>query len=87
MAVAFTVTGSSVTGDQKRVWGTFTSASGDTSASLAPSKHGLNNITDFHVRLNRIGAEQPLVTNSAGTLTLAWDDTLGASGTWTVTGK
>ncbi|MDE2015957.1 MAG: hypothetical protein KGJ89_05025 [Patescibacteria group bacterium] len=88
MAVAFTVSGVDYQGSKKYVYGTFTSAAGDTSATLNNAVHGLNFITDYDcVPAGYIGWENPKYTLSSGTLIIAVDDFLGASGTWYVRGN
>lgn len=89
MAVSFTVTGATVIGNKRMVNGTFTSASGDTSATLTASTHGLNSINDYKVSLETGGlnAQNPKITVSSGTLTMTFDDTQGYSGVWTVIGS
>jgi len=52
MAIAFTVTGVHSSGDLKEVHGTFTSADGDTTATLANATHGLNHIVDANITLD-----------------------------------
>lgn len=89
MAATWTVSGATVTGDERRIWGTFTTAAGDNSLTLAPATHGLNNVRTYNVSLDAggVGTQTPKVANSAGTLTITFDDTLGYSGTWWVSGK
>lgn len=90
MAFAFTVT-------QKvpykagywEVMGTFTSAAGDNSGSLANSTHGLNNIVKSNVDFNSaaLNAANPKVTVSGGTVTITCDNSDGLSGNWNVVGN
>ncbi len=73
-----------VFGDQRVYSGTFTSAAGDTTLTVA---HGMYSVIDYDIALNMIGAQAPKVSNSAGTATITWDDTQGASGTFMFIGK
>jgi hypothetical protein len=89
MAFTFTVTGRNTAGAQRKVYGTFISETGDSSASLNNAVHGLNFISDFNISLDKggIGVESPKVTINEGSLTALWSDTLGYSGRWMVEGR
>ena len=89
MAVSITVSGVHSSGNLKMVHGTFTSAVGDNTLTLAESTHGLNHIVDHNVTLNDagMGTQSPKVTISSGTLTAVWQDTRGFSGKWYVKGR
>ena len=89
MAFTYTVDGATVMGNKRVVHGTFTSATGDSSATLSASTHGLNNIIDYKFTLDTggVNVQNPKVTISSGTLTAVFDDTLGYSGKWVVTGS
>jgi len=88
MAVTITVTKKESVGSLFKVYGTFTSAKGDQTLTLNNAVHGLNRVVDFGVLLTGVfEPTQPKITNSTGTLTAVWQDTLGASGTWAVEGS
>lgn len=89
MAFAFTVTAVNSEGNLRSVHGTFTSAEGDTSMSLAAATHGLNYIADYDITLDTsaIDAQRPKVTISSGTITALWQDTRGNSGKFYVKGR
>jgi len=89
MAVSFSVTGSNNLGAVRLVHGTFTSSSGDTSATLNNTVHGLGQVIMYQVSLDSggINVAAPKVTQTGSSLALAWDDTLGYSGKWAVIGK
>lgn len=89
MAVSWTIDSVHSVGDQRSVHGTFTTASGDSTLTFATSDHGLGHITDYRISLDAGGIDipNPKITNSGGTLTIVYDDTLGMSGTFTVVGK
>lgn len=89
MALAYTISNVTSIGKYRMVTGTFTSASGDTTFTLAPATHGLNNIIDFDVSIKggAVDAQTPKTTNSSGTITAIWDDTQGLSGTFTLIGN
>ena len=88
MAYAFTVVRSSIQGGRKKVVGTFTTATGDNSGSLANGTHGLNYVETYRVEFTPAGLNTPVpkVANSTGTLTITTDDTEGYSGNWEVIG-
>ena len=89
MAVAYTVTNMHSVGNLRAVHGTFTTAAGDSSLTLAPATHGLNYIVDYDIKLDTGGIQPatPKVTISSGTLTWLVDDTLGYSGKFFVLGR
>ncbi len=89
MAVSFSVTNAHSVGDLRSVHGTFTSAAGDSSASLSNSTHGLDYIADYTVTLDTggVSSHNPKVTVSSGTLTIVFEDTQGYSGKWYVKGR
>ena len=89
MAVAYTLTNAHSLGNLKGVHGTFTTANGDNTLTLAPATHGLNYIVDYKISLDTGGLNipAPKVTISSGTLTWTVDDTLGYSGKWYVLGR
>ena len=89
MAFAFTVTGVNTEGNLRSVYGTFTSAAGDKTATLSATTHNLNNIMDYSIKLDSggIGAQSPKVTISNGTITALWQDTQGYSGKFYVKGN
>jgi len=88
VALAYTLSDVSGQGKHKQVLGSFTSAGGDTTISLAPSLHDLNSIVDFNVKLSSsIGVQNPSEANSSGTITAIFDDTLGRSGTFRLLGN
>ena len=76
-------------GGYYRVLGTFTSAGGDNSLSLANADHGLNNIADVIVKLDRGGlnTELPKIAISSGTITVTFDDTQAYAGNFDITGN
>ena len=74
----------SVTGDYNMYSGTFTSASGDTTLSIA---HGYYSVVDYDITLNMVGGQNPVVSTTSGTTTAIWDDTQGASGQFCIIGK
>ncbi len=89
MAFIFTVTNVHSEGNLKSVHGTFTSATGDNTATLDASTHGLNYIADYHITLDTggVNTSNPKVTISSGTITAVWPDTLGYSGKFYVKGR
>ncbi len=89
MAFSITTSGSNNVGSMRQVYGTFTSASGDSSMTLAYVNHGLGFISDYNVTLDTggVSAHAPKVTISGGTLTITFEDTEGYSGKWSVTGR
>lgn len=89
MAATWTVTGANYEGGMRFVYGTFTTASGDSTLSLTSATHGLNHIADYNVTLDTgaVGVQTPKVTVSSGTLTIVYDDTQGYSGKWSVKGR
>lgn len=85
--MAFTITTYPISlGNLKGLAGTFTSAEGDSSMTLA---HGLNWVAYASVEIDTggVGVQRPKITHSAGTMTVVWDDTLGYSGQLLVIGK
>ena len=89
MAITITVGGSTVQGNNRKVWGTFTSATGDSAVSLTASNHGLNYIVDCSVSIDTggINTPNPLIAISNGTITATFQDTKGYSGRWSVEGR
>lgn len=89
MAFVPTVNNVNVTGNMKTVSGSFTSVAGDNVLTLDNSVHGLNHITFAHADLDEyaIGTQTPKMSISSGTLTLTWQDTLGASGVFYIVGR
>ena len=79
MAFAFTVTAGNSEGNLKSVHGTFTSATGDHTATLSATTHGLNYIADYNITLDTgaVNVPTPKVTISSGTITAVWPDTKG----------
>ncbi len=89
MAVSFSVTNAHSVGDLRSVVGTFTSADGDSSATLSNSTHGLDYISRYRITLDTggVSSHNPKVTVSSGTLTITFEDTQGYSGKWEVEGR
>ncbi len=89
MAFSITVTGSENRGSGRTVYGTFTSATGDTAHTFNKSVHGLGAVTDYTFTLDSGGHDTPLpkVVQTGSSLVVTWEDTLGYSGKWAVTGK
>lgn len=89
MAITLTVDGRENTGNNFKVRGTFTSATGDTQVVIAVGTTGINHIVDANVSLDAGGIDtpRPKKTISGGTLTADFEDTLGYSGTWYVEGR
>lgn len=78
MAFAFTISGQRMAGNHRYKWGTFTNAAGDTGGPIGT---GLRAIFSAGVRItSHLGATEPQVSDSAGTLTLVTDD--GVDGEW-----
>jgi LDH2 family malate/lactate/ureidoglycolate dehydrogenase len=90
MAVSFTITNvHRGVGAQREVHGTYTSAAGDTTATLGNSTHGLNYISDYDVKAEAggVSVQAPKASISSGEITLTWEDTQGYSGTFFVKGR
>lgn len=81
-------TGTGIDGSTRWVRGAFTTTTGDTSVVLTPTTTGIYNVVDYRIQLDAgaIGAQQPKVSESSGTITCTFDDTLGVSGTFYVKG-
>ncbi len=79
MATTVTVVGVNVAGNMRYIWGTFTTATGDTTITIAT---GLSALYGYQVTLDAgaIGTEVPKVSTSGGTITGLVTDTLGYSG-------
>lgn len=73
-----------VIGNQRIYSGTFTSAAGDNTLTVT---HGMYFVTDVDVQINMVGAQVPSVSTSGGASTVVWDDTQGASGSFTFIGR
>lgn len=85
--MAFTITPySGSAGNLRTYHGTFTSALGDTALSL---NHGFNYVAQFEcsLRPGGVGTQQPSISHASGTSTVTWDDTLGYSGQFFVSGR
>ena len=89
MPIVITVDGNESVGNMRMAHGTFTSADGDNTVTLAPSTTGINNIASYEISLDvgALSVQRPKITESLGTLTAVWSDTLGLSGRWQVTGN
>lgn len=85
----FTVSGSSIMGNKRAVWGTFTTSSGDTSVQITSSTTGINAVADKKISLDTggIAHQNPKISVSGGTITATFDDTQGYSGTFWVLGS
>ena len=89
MAVSFTIDGVQSVGNMKWAHGTFTSADGDTSASLANATHGFNYVVGYQFTFDTggVAVPTPKATISGGTITLTFDNSQGYSGKWWVMGR
>ena len=84
MALSATFTGVGSVGNRKRIFGTFTTASKDSTGTIAT---GLGAIDAYEVTLKGAGLNTPVLktTISSGTITVAADDFEGYSGSfWAV---
>ncbi len=89
MAFTITVTGSDNRGSGRTVYGTFTSATGDTTHTFNSTVHGLGSVTDYNFTLDTGGhnVPAPKVVQTGSSLVVTWEDTLGYAGKWSVTGR
>jgi len=83
MAFAYAVSGSTVMGNCRVKYGTFTNGSADTGGAITT---GLAAIFGYGVHVDsHVGSNQPKCTKSGGTLTIVTE--MGADGTWWAFGK
>lgn len=89
MAISVTVDGVKNCGAVRLVHGTFTTATGDSSLQITISEHGLNEVflAQANITDGGLNTPQPKITNSAGTITMLFDDTLGYSGHFALIGR
>lgn len=86
MAFTVSVVGSGSQGSRRAVWGTFTSANGDSAVTIS---HGLAQLDDLNVILEgAMNPPQPKQVHSASSknTVLTWDDTQAKSGRWRAIG-
>ncbi len=86
MAVTVTVVGSGAQGNRRAVWGTFTTAVGDSSVTIS---HGLAQLDDLNVTME--GAMTPPQAKQVHSSTnkntvLTYDDLQALSGRWRAIG-
>lgn len=87
MSVSFTLTRKTPLGEGRYLsYGTFTSASLDTSGTLSLSVHGINTIEQVEIQLNNQASEDPTYSVSGTTITVSTADFGGYSGKWKVIG-
>jgi len=86
MALAFSLTRKIPFGGRNLAYGTFTSASGDTSGAIAIGDHGINSIEQAWADLGKQEAQDPKVAISGTDVTLSTFDFQGLSGNWFVLG-
>ena len=84
MAFSSTITGQSVVGDHRVVWGTFTNGEADSGGAISDT--GFGTIYGFScIPTGQVGATMPKYSASAGVVTLVTDN--GVDGNWIVWGK
>ena len=81
MALSATFTGVGSVGNRKRIFGTFTTATGDSTGTIAT---GLGAIDSYEVTIKGGGLNTPVLksTVSSGTITITTDDFVGYSGSF-----
>lgn len=86
---SFTVEGSNNLSSVRLVYGTFTSAKGDNTATINTAVHGLSTVIMYHVTLDSggVSVSSPKVVQTGSSLVVTWEDTLLSSGKWAVIGK
>jgi len=83
MTFAYVVSGSTILGDLRFKYGTFTNGTQDTGGDITT---GLNAIFAEGACVNsHVGSNLPKVTKSGGTLSIVTEE--GADGTWWAIGK
>jgi hypothetical protein len=80
--------GQGVDGNTRWVRGSFTTTTGDTTVTLTPTTTGLYNVVEYSIQLDTggIAHQNPKISESSGTITATFDDTLGYGGTFWVKG-
>lgn len=86
MATTVTIDKITVLGDMRKSMGSFTTADKDSTITVAT---GLNYIYDYGLTLAQgaVGAQQPKLSVSGGTITGTVDDTKGFSGRFFALGR
>ena len=90
MAIALTVSKRVSLGSIRKVYGTFTSAVGDSSMSILKATHGCNQVLEADINFNSSvldGHKPKIVITTGGVVTVTFADTRGYSGNWSVEGR